>query len=312
MVGVTGVCQIVGDCPNDFYQPSCSRSLEEETAYAGYIDSLRKQARLSSLLEAGAAGKAWGQVLSFVTFGTIPAEAPLWKEFWDTDTGLALTGNWETSICRITPDVSDTISLVMNVANTGIGMWVKGEETQVHGRPNITAPEQVYDLFIYKLTLSVLPSGLTEHSGERDCVDRVNFYVKLYGPEGVEEQVDFGESRDPSDNIVQLRCDGPPATYTGGSAIIWQSRKQFDRVCLEFVDSNLHSQIRDELDNGKLCADIVSAGKPESIGCTVDLSFLSYDCPAAKGERPADNGELPAATQGTGTFGGGPAVAVGE
>jgi len=311
MIEDTGVCEIVGECPDAWYEPSCSRSLEEEQGYASYQRSLRQQARLSSLLEAGAAGKAWGQVLSYITFGAIPAEAPLWKEFWETDTGLALTGNWETSICRITPDVSDTISLVMNVANTGIGMWVKGEETQVHGRPNITAPEQVYDLFIYKLTLSVLPSGLTEHSGERGCVDHVNFYVRLYGPEGM-EQVDFGERGDPSDDLNQLRCDGPPATYTGGSALIWESRKQFDRVCLEFVDSNLHSQIRDELDNGKLCADIIDAGRPESIGCTVDLAGLSFDCPAAKGERPADNEELPAATQGTGTFGGGPAVAVGE
>ncbi|MBI4149913.1 hypothetical protein HY488_00755 [Candidatus Woesearchaeota archaeon] len=305
MIEGTGVCEVIGDCPASWYQPSCSKNLEEEKAYATYIVSLLNQARLSSLLEAGAAGRAWGQVFSFMTFGAIPADKPLWEEFWETDAGMVITGNWETSICRITPDVSDTIGIVMNAEGSGIGMWVKGEFSQVRGRPEETAPEQTYDLYIYKLTTSVMPSGLTAHSGEEGCADKVRFYIRLQGGGAESEDVDFGQQGDPSDNIVELQCNGPPATYSGSSAIIWPSRNKFEKVCLEFEGTDFHPQIADEVGN-ELCADLVESGSPEDLGCSIDVGSVfnpTFECPTATGERPAGYETAPSAPEGEGSFG---------
>lgn len=310
----TGVCRVVGDCPGEdsYLGSSCSESFSDEMEYAEYKDYVRRQVRIKSLQEGIDAGAAWGEMFSFITMGRVRAD---WVEFgWQSDLkdflegngfGAWLAGRPEYSICYITPDVSDTVGMIMNTGGTGIGMWVKGEFTPVLGRPNETAPTETFDLYLYKITLSVMPSGLTENSGEEDCADRIRFYVRLHGDNGITQEVDFRQPGDPSDNPIDLQCDGPPVTYTGSSAIVWPARQQFNRVCIEFQDSDLHEQISDELeDNNKLCADIVESGSPEDLGCTITMPgpAPNFDCPTATGEQPAGTSAAPAAPEGRGSF----------
>lgn len=311
----TGVCRVVGDCPGGgILSPSCSKSLSDEMKYAEYKNYIRLQARVKSLQEGIDAGRAWGEMFSFITMGRVPAD---WIEFgWQSDLkdflegngfGAWLAGRPEYSICYITPDVSDTVGMIMNTGGTGIGMWVKGEFTPVLGRPNETAPAEAYDLYLYKITLSVMPSGLTANSGDEDCADRIRFYVRLHGEGGVTQEIDFRQPGDPSDNQIDLQCDGPPVTYTGSSAIVWPARQQFNKVCIEFQDSDLHDQISSELeDNNKLCADLVESGSPEDLGCSIsvgrDLPAVTFDCPTATGEQPVESSGVPAATGGQGGF----------
>ncbi len=308
MVGDSGVCQVIGDCPNKgyVYSPSCSESLTEEQSYAKYVNDMKSQARLSSLMEAGAVGRAWGQVFGFITGKD--ADKPLWEDFWKTDAGMGITGNWEMSICRITPDVSSTVSMIMNPSGTGIGMWMKGEYTQIKDRPDEAAPEKLYDLYLYKMTLSVMPSGLTPNAGKENCDDKLAFSVNLYGEGGVSEQVDLGKKGDATDDIAQLTCKDPPMTYSGTSALIWSSKVKYNRVCIRFVDSNLAGFISEKLDScdgGKcLCSTLVESGSPADLGCTVKSRGLahSYSCPTASGEKPQGSQTAPNAPIGQGVI----------
>ena len=294
------VCEIVGDCPTAGYvvAPSCSRNLAEEQSYADFQREMQDQARIKGLQEGIAAGAAWGQMLSFITLGKIPSNIEMgWqtdlKQFMaGTGAGAWLSGRPEYSICYVTPDITDTVGMIMNPSGSGIGMWVKGEYTLVSGRPNETAPTQLYDLYIYKITLSVMPAGLTKNSGKKDCADKIDFYIKLQDLQsgaGKTQQIDFRQVGDPNDDMIELLCDGQPATYTGSSAIIWSSKDLYDSICLEFLNTDFNPTIAGALsgNSGKLCARVVQSGSLEDLGCTRSAGGISFDCPTAATEAPA-------------------------
>ncbi len=252
--------QCGGDSPDRF----CCKDGQEDCVKAGdNYEAAVEQSKFQNIWEGKQALRGWIQI--FVAFGVSDEwdreafqELIQWAE---TTAGLAVSGRWEESICRYTPDFDQPTSMIQYPGSGQFGIWIEGAKT-VSQKVNESDPQRRgREQKLYKITGSVMPAGLTFNSGKEGCADKIKFNIMLD-----DDVVDLGEPGTAQD-LVNLNCDSDPFEFIGQNAIYIIEPKDYDRVCFRFETPYLKQAIKEQLPDGKLCARIVESGTPEDFGC---------------------------------------------
>ncbi|PIN86813.1 hypothetical protein COV19_02980 [Candidatus Woesearchaeota archaeon CG10_big_fil_rev_8_21_14_0_10_44_13] len=182
--------------------------------------------------------------------------------FTNSKVGLWLSGNWEKSICWETTDFNNAGDGVAFVPGTeNVGAWVAGEYV-LYRHPSLSNPSQTINEYIYRITSSVTPSGLTMHSGSANCIDQIQFQYSLDG-----HAIDMDMDGNTNDDMVRLLCDSAPYSLTGQNTLVRYSDTLYGLVCINFQPMFLKPAFFSSLDAGKLCAPIVPSGYDYGTGC---------------------------------------------
>ncbi|MBU0536510.1 MAG: hypothetical protein KKE20_06075 [Nanoarchaeota archaeon] len=185
------------------------------------------------------------------------------NEFFQTRAGMAISGNWEASICAITTDYDalNENGVLMPPGATSPAAWVAAEK-QLLIYPNATDPTIMEHDYFYKISLMVSPTGLTIGSGEDDCDNHVKFKIEA-SPGSKELDIDGDGVADQ----IFIGCDKSSYTLSGAGALVFRSKAEFSKICIKFVGTNLKPSIKELLDGGdKLCNDIVPTGSDPELG----------------------------------------------
>ena len=181
------------------------------------------------------------------------------NDFFATSWGMAISGQWEQSICTIQSDYQsmNANGVLMTAGAGSVAAWITGEVTMIM-HPSEENPEESVIDKIYKIEMSLNPSGLIRDE-DLDSNCKVDFYITA---DGVNADINQDGTRDK----ITVTCV-QSYSLTGSNALIFSTTSNLKEVCIKFDGtSEFRSDIREVLDGDRVCNDIVVVGTPADLG----------------------------------------------
>src|SRR3989344_5128213 len=181
------------------------------------------------------------------------------NDLFATSWGMAISGQWEQSICTIQSDYQgmNANGVLMTAGAGSVAAWITGEVTIIR-HPSEENPEEIVLERIYKIEMSLNPSGLIQDQYlDSNC--KVDFYITA---DGVNADINQDGTRD----RITVTCV-QSYSLTGSNALIFSTTSNLKEVCIKFDGtSEFRSDIREVLNGDRVCNDIVVVGTPADLG----------------------------------------------
>jgi len=228
------------------------------------------------------------------------------KDWFDqTTAGQAISGNWESAICRSQTDITSGRGILWTPDGSH-GAWITGEYSELK-QVNEKGEASSANKYLAVITGEVNPAGLTDESGtmEEDvpiCKEIIEFAIEIDGNKIDTANPEFKKGQNPENFLLYCDSEDESLTFTGAMTIIRVLDEKPKEICLHFYPEGSYGYFKTGVDDvlsefdGKICENFIEAGVPEEWGCSkvteaglgARISGLGWSCPYSGGEKSGE------------------------